>query len=367
MGHRRGQIQLLGEAYDSIEISCAEIARGTLKSIAEKMRGGRRLRWWLVPITVTGLTWVLVWPAAGRPEVLGGVLHRIGNPRAERSEETADSHFPRSATDAGGYRLTLNSPPQRIASQALVTDHLLLAVVPLERMVALSTLATDKRYSNIVEIAERLPVETTTDPERILRLKPDLILVSSLSRPDYVNLVRAVGVPTFRMETGFSSLQQIEEGLRLVGYLTGEDDRAAEKITWLQQQVRAARRRRPADSPKLRVLGFTHFLFSYGKNSLFGDMVEKLGEINVGAEQGLGAHGQIGSEQIAAWNPDWIITGADPGEEEALRRRLLDDPGIAITTAAKQGQILIVENRHYLTLSHHAVHLMRRMAEAFYP
>ena len=47
--------------------------------------------------------------------------------------------------------------------------------------------------------------------------------------------------------------------------------------------------------------------------------------------------------------------------------RLLGDAGVAATTAGKTGQVLVVENRFFASMSHHAVHLMRRLAEELYP
>ena len=286
---------------------------------------------------------------------------------ARREQATGRSEFPRTATDASDAELILPAPPQRIASQALATDHLLFATVPHERIVAVSQFAADSSYSNIASIVRHLPVKIASDTESVLRLSPDLFLASHRARADHVELLRAAGTPVFRVRTVYENLEQVKEALRLIGYLTGEDEAAAVKIDWLEEQVRAAQSLRPADAPKLRVLVLTVFSYSYGKSSLLGDMIEKLGAINVGSEQGLGSYEKIGSEQVAAWNPDWIISGANPGEEKTIRRRLLGDAGVAATTAGKTGHVLVVENRFFASMSHHAVHMMRQLAEAMYP
>ncbi|HEY8459429.1 MAG TPA: ABC transporter substrate-binding protein, partial [Blastocatellia bacterium] len=89
--------------------------------------------------------------------------------------------FPRQLRDAKGETLTLPREPQRIASQTLGTDEILLAICPPERIVALSNLADDENYSNAVEAARQIPNRTTEGPEQILQLKPDLIFVASYS------------------------------------------------------------------------------------------------------------------------------------------------------------------------------------------
>ena len=85
------------------------------------------------------------------------------------------------------------------------------------------------------------------------------------------------------------------------------------------------------------------------------------------AEQGIGPHGTISGEQIAAWDPDWIIADAPAGEEDAVRRRLLDQPGVAVTVAGRTGQILVLDHRRFITMSHHAAGLIEAVGAALYP
>ncbi len=86
----------------------------------------------------------------------------------------------------------------------------------------------------------------------------------------------------------------------------------------------------------------------------------------MGAEQGLGEYGQISNEQVASWNPDWIVVGAETGTIEEVRGRMLNDAAVAVTNAGRNGQVLVVRNREFLTMSHHAVSLMESMASALY-
>ena len=85
------------------------------------------------------------------------------------------------------------------------------------------------------------------------------------------------------------------------------------------------------------------------------------------AEQGIGPHGAIGSEQIAAWDPDWIVADAPAGEEAAVRRRLLDQPAVAVTTAGRTGQVLVIDHRQFITMSQYASGLTETVAAALYP
>lgn len=280
--------------------------------------------------------------------------------------EMAES-FPRTVRDAHGDELTLQHAPARLASQALVTDEFLFAVVPPERVVAVSTVAHDARYSHVAGIVRSMDVAVTSDPEAVLRLRPELMLVAKSARADYVELTRAAGIPVFRMITVFERFGQIADGLKTTGYLTGEDAAAAREIKAMRERIARAKARRPAGGKPVRVLAYSSFAYTYGKGSLFDHIVTELGAVNVAAEQGIGPYGAISSEQIAVWNPDWIVAGAGNDVIGATKKRLLRDPGVRVTGAGRMGRILVVENRRFLSMSQHAVMLMEAIAAALYP
>ena len=133
--------------------------------------------------------------------------------------------FPRELRDAKGETLNLPREPQRIVSQTLGTDEILLAICPPERVVALSHLAEDGNYSNVVEEARQIPNRTTQGPEQILQFKPDLIFVASYSRAETIDLLKASKAPVFRF-ANFDSIADIKSNIRTVGYATGTDAEA---------------------------------------------------------------------------------------------------------------------------------------------
>ena len=287
-----------------------------------------------------------------------------GDPTGSRRDSTA---FPRVARDIHGDKLRLAGPPRAIASQSLVTDHFVLALAPPERVVAVSPFAHDPRYSHVTDIVRQMDVAVATDPEGVLRKGPDLMLVSQAARADYVDIARMLGTPVFRMQTVFEDLDQIASGLETTGFLLGEDLAADEEIRHLRARVAAATRRRPSDAEPVRVLAFSNFGNTFGKGSLFDHILEQLGAINVAAEHGIGPYGSISSEHVAAWDPDWVVAGGERDSAAHLRERLLADKGVGVSTAGRKGQVLIVENRRYLSMSQHVAGLVEDIAAAIYP
>ena len=305
--------------------------------------------------------------------LLAGALRFDGGAPAALSREfdvpapVTGNEFPRIARDAHGQRLRLERPPQRLGSQALVTDEFLFAIAPRDRIVAVSPLARDRRYSNVAELAARMDLAFADSPEAIAVSRPDLMLVSHTARADYAELTRSIGIPVFRMLTAFEDFDQIASALRVTGYVADEDESAEREAAKLLARVRAARQRGRTAGEPARILAFSNFANTLGAGSLFDRVLTELGAVNVAAERGIGAQGTISNEHVAAWNPDWIVAGVEPALAESTRRRLLADPGVAATTAGRKQQILLLDNRTFLARSHHAVRLMEAIAEALGP
>ena len=168
----------------------------------------------------------------------------------------APAGFPRTVRDHAGDALRLPRPPSRIASQALVSDHFLFAVVPPSRIAAVSAVAHDRRYSYVADVVDEMDVAAAGEPEALLRRRPDLLIASNTARADYVALARGAGIPTFRLLTVFEDFSQIAEGLETVGRLTGEERAAERVIRQFRYRIAAAvarRARRGAAAARARL------------------------------------------------------------------------------------------------------------------
>jgi len=274
--------------------------------------------------------------------------------------------YPRQAIDSDDLGVTIAKPTHRIVSQYWSIDEYLYSVVPPLDVVAVSQSAYVKSISNVYDLVQRFHPFVSTDPERVLALDPDIMLVSSYGRADYTSLARSSGVPVYRMQTSFQTLAQVEETIRLTGYLTGNDESAEKEAARFHTAIENAQALRPPNAPKPRILGLGGSGYSYGTETLFNDIVRTLGGINVGAENGLTGYDELNLEQVIRWNPEWIIAEADHGKEKEVVAQLMADPAIALTQAAHNGHIVVFENRVFLPMSPYTTVLVRAMAEAIY-
>ncbi len=273
--------------------------------------------------------------------------------------------FPRELRDATGEGLVIGALPQRIVSQTLGTDEILLAICPPERVVALSILAEDPNYSNVVELARQVPGRTTEGAEQILQLQSDLIFVASYSRAETVELLMASHAPVFRF-ANFDSIADIESNIRTVGYATGCDAEAERLIDQMHDDLAAVRARVPKNQARLRVMSYGREGYTAGANTLFDDVLRAAGAVNVSAENGLTSFTKISAEKIAEWQPDAIVTGGNRGEIENVRRQLLANPIVAASKAGRAGRVIVIDNRHFLTVSQYVVRGVEDLANNLY-
>jgi iron complex transport system substrate-binding protein len=273
--------------------------------------------------------------------------------------------YPRQAIDSDEVTVRIARPTHRIVSQYWLIDEYAYSVVPPQDVVAVSESAYVKEISNVTEFVERFHPMVATDPERVVALDPDLMLVSNSGRADYTSLARSSGVPVYRMQISFETLDQVEEDIRLMGYLTGQDDSAAREAARFHDAIQRAIALRPPNAHAPRILGLGG-TYSYGRKTLFNDIVTKLGGINVAAENGLLGYDSVNFEQIIQWNPEWIIAGADAGKTQEVLTRLLNDPAISITQAARNGHIVVIENHVFLPMSPFTSVFVEAIASAIY-
>jgi iron complex transport system substrate-binding protein len=273
--------------------------------------------------------------------------------------------FPREWKDLDGVTVRIPAPPRRVISQYWSLDDYVYSVLPPERIVGVSESAYQEHFSNVFHLVERHRPVVATDPETVLRQNPDLLLVSGGARGDFTALIRSTGIPIVRMATLFRSLDQVAATTRLVGYLTGEDEAAEREVARLLTQVEEARALKLPGTPAPLILGYAG-RYGYGTDTLFDDIIRTLGGINAAAEGGLRGYSAVSSEQIVRWDPEWIVVPSNPGQEDEVRARLLADPAIALTRAARNRRILVYEHRIFMPMSPFTRHLISALARDVY-
>jgi iron complex transport system substrate-binding protein len=152
-----------------------------------------------------------------------------------------------SVKDDDGNVITLQKPAQRVISLAPHVTELLFAAGGGSHVVGVVA------YSDFPEEAKKIPQigsNREVDLERIIALKPDLIVVwRHGSSERQIDMVRKLGVPLFHSEP--RSLADIPESVAKLGQLMGTEKAADANAAGLRQQL-ADLRNRYANRPTVR-------------------------------------------------------------------------------------------------------------------
>jgi iron complex transport system substrate-binding protein len=222
--------------------------------------------------------------------------------RAPRFGAQAPSHPPsRSALRRAGP-----AAPQRIVSLIPALTEVLFAIGAGPQVAAVSSF---DKYPAEVASLPRVGALVDPDLERILSLRPDLVLVYGSQVDLRIQLERAT-VPIFLYQ--HAGLADVPATIRDLGARVGRGD-AAERLASGIEADLAAIRARVAGRPRPRVLivmgresGALRGVYASGGVGFIHDMVETAGGDNVYAgirQQAV----QATSEQILALRPDVIL------------------------------------------------------------
>lgn len=308
---------------------------------------------------------VAVWVQASAPASLVAPPDRPYQSLGDGRIRTGGAAYPREAVGADGQPTWLTRAPGRIVSQYWSVDEYLYSLVSPERIVGVSETAYSGASSNVLPFVRRYRPVIAADPEQVLRANPDLVISPDSGRWEVAGLLRQAGLPVYRMYTQFETLDSIVEHIRLVGYLTGDDAAARAEVDGFSSVIARAAAKRPAGSAPPRVLGMGA-TYTYGRQTLFHDILRVLGAENVAATHGFTGYDHVSDEQIVRWDPDWIVAGAIRGQAQRVRAALLTRPAIAATSAARLGHVVVIEDDVFLPMSPFTARLVDLLADVFY-
>ena len=195
--------------------------------------------------------------------------------------------------------------PQRIISICLQGDQLLLQLVPRQRIVALSALATDPDISAHWEAAQGIPV-THSDAEELIRLKPDLVLVSSNSSPLTLSALTRMGVRV--LELGIpTDFDELREQIRTAGRGLGEEARAEEIVQDMDTRLARLKARQPAVAQRPTALFYFQDRFTPGTHTFANAILEVAGFRNLAATFSTDIGISTSMESILMARPQYLI------------------------------------------------------------
>ncbi|KJV35836.1 cobalamin-binding protein [Luteibacter yeojuensis] len=246
---------------------------------------------------------------------------------------TGAAHAAITVKDDAGRNVTLPAPAHRIVSLAPnITDTLFAAG-------AGAYVVGTSRFSDHPDAAKQVPVvgdATMLDLERIVALKPDLILVWKSGTPAaQVEKLARLGIPIYYSET--TRLADIPAATRTFGKLAGTEAMADANAAAFSKALDGLR---GTFAGKRRLKVFFQVwdrpLMTVGRAQMISDALDLCGGDNVFNDLTQAAP-TVGREAVIARQPDVIMTAGGEGDSLAAWKQ---GAGLA---AAKNGNVVAID------------------------
>ncbi|MEM3571890.1 MAG: cobalamin-binding protein, partial [Candidatus Bathyarchaeia archaeon] len=185
--------------------------------------------------------------------------------------------------------------------------------------------------------------ESIVDPEveKVVAAKPDLILVTTIMKPEGIAKLEELGFPVVGINYG-KSLDDIYNAIMLIGKLTGVEYEAENLINEMKQNItKVSNAVANLPKPKVFWMSWHDPLMSAGEPSFINTLIEVAGGVNIFKSANV-AWPMVSPEEVLAQNPDVIaFSEGHPGISN-VNDLLSFFPAWSEIKAVKDGKVFIV-------------------------
>ncbi len=307
----------------------------------------RSFRAWFYPAAALLAAWVLPLAASG---------------------ENSSGSYPVHYTDAYGLKVVLREPPRRVISLAPSVTEIFLAMGLRDRLAAVTDYCEWPEGGGAPPRAGRLDAPNR---ERIIQIWPALVAGTVLTPKHVYRQLEAAGLTVAAFDHG--SLDEVLRDIRALGELMDEESRARhliQKIEIKRRAILGALEKIKEKPPARAVLLYDlDGLFSAGKHSWPGDMIELCHAVNLAASAP-SSWPRLSLEKLAADNPEVIIAAVPEDTSAAVlekARALSRHPVWKHVTAVKNGRVELLDARLFNIPGPRMIEALEALARALHP
>ena len=284
-------------------------------------------------------------------------LHGCGSTQNPTSPE---GPVRRRIIDDAGKTVSLPVPVNRVVSLAPNLTEIVFAVGGGDRLVGRTSYCDfPAEAKTVAEIGDTLHPSM----ERIIALKPQLVLVSTASQLEvFTKQLQEHDIAVF--VTDPHNLDGVFRSIENIGEILGLSEKAKQLVTTLKQRAAVVDEK---TKQRLRVRVFyqlsTEPLYTAGRDAFVNDLINRAGAVSVTADVP-GAWPKYSAEAALASNPDAIIlpTGGSMGDSNtAVAEPLKRSPAMI------NGRVYKINDDHLVRPGPRAVDGLEEMARALHP
>jgi iron complex transport system substrate-binding protein len=311
----------------------------------------------------------VTWRTIATTIVIVGLLAGCGGQPSPEQPQLRQAGSPAGASGTSrGADAAPQKTPQRIVSLVPAVTEMLYAIGAGPRMVGVSSFDT---YPPEVKALPKVGGLIDPDLERIIMLKPDLVVISE-THTELAAQLRSAGLATFPYALG--DLANVSRTIRLLGTVTGLEPEAAAVIAGLESRLEAVRAR-VKGRPKVRVLlvfsrqpGSLREVYASGGTGFLHDLLELAGGENVFAGVKREAV-QVTTEAILSAAPDAIIElrPGPPLSTGEIDRERRSWNALAAVPAVRAGRVSVLVGDELVVPGARVADTAERLARALHP
>ena len=256
-----------------------------------------------------------------------------------------------------------------IVSLTLSGDEMLLGLVPENRIAGLSgKINEDKEISNVVDKAKKFP-KIEGNEEVLMSLEPDLIIVADWLSKRITDIGAITGAKVYFYKTP-NSYEEQKKLIRDLANLVEEKENGEKLIKNMDNRLKALQNKiaKNYKGAKPRILMYTSFGTTSGKNTTFNDMVKLINGVNVVAEAGIDGFKDISKEKVIELNPDIIIVPIAKKYDNVnkISKLFFEDPSFKNVKAIKNKKVYFIQYKDITPTSQYMINSIEELAKVVY-
>ncbi len=256
-----------------------------------------------------------------------------------------------------------------IVSLTLSGDEMLLGLVSENRIAGLSgKINEDKEISNIVDKAKKFP-KVESNEEVLISLNPDLIIVADWVTKKIDDIGATIGAKVYYYKTP-SNYEEQKKVIRDLANLVEEKENGEKIIKNMDNRLKALQNKiaKNYKGAKPRILIYTSFGTTSGKNTTFNDMVKLINGVNVVAEAGVDRFKDISKEKIIELNPDIIIVPIAKKYDnvDKISKLFYEDSSFKNVKAIKNKKVYFMQYKDITPISQYMIDGIEELAKVVY-
>ena len=256
-----------------------------------------------------------------------------------------------------------------IVSLTLSGDEMLLGLVPENRIAGLSgKINEDKEISNIVDKAKKFP-KVEGNEEVLMSLEPDLIIVADWLSKRITDIGAITGAKVYFYKTP-NSYEEQKKLIRDLANLVEEKENGEKLIKNMDDRLKALQNKitKNYKGAKPRILMYTSFGTTSGKNTTFSDMVKLINGVNVVAEAGIDGFKDISKEKVIELNPDIIIVPIAKKYDNInkISKLFFEDPSFKNVKAIKNKKVYFIQYKDITPTSQYMINSIEELVKVVY-